>query len=142
MLDGGLINPVPTSACRALGAMQTIAVNPNAKSGKTLWQPTEQQPFLDRIGGEGLRSYLPEGVMGWLSEAPAEKGPAVMDVVSTSIDILTEFLRASCAAVDPADVLLDADLSHLSVMEMFRAKEGFAEGQRIVDAAKDALLAL
>lgn len=139
LLDGGLINPVPTSACRALGASCTIAVNPNAKTGPTLWSPSEQTPFLERIGGEGLRGYLPESVASWLAEPPEEKGPAVMDVVSTSIDILTDFLRASRAAVDPADVLLEADLAHLSVMELFRAAEAIAEGHRIVDAAQEAL---
>lgn len=139
LLDGGLINPVPTSACRALGATRTIAVNPNAKSGNALWSPSEQQPFLDRIGGQGLRGYLPDSVSDWLMEAPQEKGPAVMDVVSTSIDILTEFLRASRAAVDPADVLMNADLSHVSVMELFRAEEAIEEGERITRAASKTL---
>src|SRR3546814_7686594 len=31
MLDGGLVNPVPVSACRALGADVVIAVNLNAQ---------------------------------------------------------------------------------------------------------------
>ncbi|MDA7424613.1 patatin-like phospholipase family protein [Thalassococcus lentus] len=142
LLDGGLINPVPTSACRALGAARTIAVNPNAKSGNTLWEPKEEDSYLSRIGGEGLRGYLPQGVADWLSEPKQESGPAYMDVVSTSIDILTEFLRASRAAVDPADVVLDADLSSVSVMELFRAEEAIAEGQRIASSASDALKTL
>ena len=51
LLDGGLTNPVPTSACRALGADVTIAVNPNAKPENALWT----QPRWARVSGNNCR---------------------------------------------------------------------------------------
>lgn len=144
LLDGGLINPVPTSAVRALGARCTVAVNPNAKQGRTLWQPDPAEDFWQRLGVTKLRDRLPEPVQALLPDRsnPEETAPAYMDVVSVSIDIMTEFLRKAREAADPADVMLEADLVHLSVMELFRAKEAITEGHRITMAAADELAAL
>ncbi len=137
LLDGGLINPVPTSACRALGADVTIAVNPNAKGDGPLWAPEMEGDFWHRLGGDQLRSYLPDSLQGLWPQGRQEPGePAMMDVVSTSIDILTEFLRKARHAADPPHVLLEADLNHMSVMEMFRAGEAIDEGARIARAAR------
>ncbi|MEZ5768226.1 MAG: patatin-like phospholipase family protein [Paracoccaceae bacterium] len=38
LLDGGLVNPVPVSAVRALGAEVLIAVNPNARALGRFWR--------------------------------------------------------------------------------------------------------
>ena len=42
LLDGGLTNPVPVSACRALGAEVVIAVNPEAKKYSVVWDEPEE----------------------------------------------------------------------------------------------------
>ena len=39
LMDGGLTNPVPISAARALGADVVIAVNPNSKPPGRVWVP-------------------------------------------------------------------------------------------------------
>lgn len=142
LLDGGLINPVPTSAVRALGAQKTLAVNPNAKHGRRLWTGEPAQDFWERFGVEALRDGLPEQVRGLFPDGRREVSPAYMDVVSVSIDILTEFLRKARDAADPADVMLEADLVQLSVMELFRAAEAIEEGRRIAQAAGDRIGAL
>ena len=135
LLDGGLINPVPTSAVRALGARRTIAVNPNAKHGRKLWKGQPSQDVWQRLGVEDWRDGLPEQVKALLPEGRRDPVPGYMDVVSVSIDILTEFLRKAREAADPADVMLEADLLDLSVMELFRAEEAIDEGRRITKAA-------
>ncbi|SMX35974.1 patatin-like phospholipase family protein [Maliponia aquimaris] len=142
LLDGGLINPVPTSAVRALGARRTIAVNPNAKHGRKLWEGQPPQDVWQRFGVEDWRAGLPEPLRAMLPEGRREAVPAYMEVVSVSIDILTEFLRKAREAVDPADVMLEADLLELSVMELFRAAEAIDEGARIAQAAAGRIAAL
>lgn len=134
LLDGGMTNPVPTSACRALGARRTIAVNPNGKADGYLWRPDASEPFWHRVGAPSLVESLPQPMKDLLpgSEA-ANVTPQYVDVVSTSIDIMTEFVRKVRRATDPADVLLDADLTNMSVLELFRAEEAINEGRRIVE---------
>ncbi|MEO0665930.1 MAG: patatin-like phospholipase family protein, partial [Pseudomonadota bacterium] len=137
MLDGGLVNPVPVSGCRVFGASRVLAVNPNAKDG-ALWKAPDQSPTLvDRLGLElpaALRELLPS------SERQAQPGYA--DVVSVSIDIMTEFILKHRAAADPPDVLLSARLQHMSVLELHRAAQAIEEGVRITRDAEADIRAL
>lgn len=142
LLDGGLINPVPVSAARALGARRILSVNPNDKGGGPLWEPSEgrlrsalQAPeLLDKLP-DPLRKLLPERDTG-----PVD--PTYFDVVSASIDVLTEFLRKSREAADPADLSLAANLTDMSTLEFYRAGHAIEEGARITRAAADAVAGL
>ena len=137
LLDGGLINPVPVSAARALGARRILSVNPNDKAGGPLWAPSEgrlwtalQAPeFLDRLP-DPLRRMLTTR-----DATPSE--PTYFDVVSASIDVLTDFLRKTREAADPADLALAADLTDMSTLEFYRAEHAIEEGARITRAASD-----
>ena len=142
LLDGGLTNPIPMSACRALGADRTIAVNPNARPGHDLWRERARTGGLwDFLRQPGVGSYLPETVRAYLSEKQSEAMPPnYVDVVSTSIDIMTDFVRAARQAADPPHVLLEADLMNaVTVLELHRAGEAIDEGRRIVREAAPAL---
>ncbi len=139
LLDGGLINPVPSSACRALGADRIVSVNPNGKFGH-LWEPG--RPMLEQIGATEWLDKLPSVVgeqMREMMKSDTPKGPDIFEVMSTSIDIMTEFVRKARSASDPAHLELEADLNHMSVLELYRAQEAIDEGARIVEAQADAL---
>lgn len=56
-------------------------------------------------------------------------------MVSTSIDVLTEFLRKSREAADPPDIALAADQSDMSILEFYRASHAIDEGARVTRAA-------
>ncbi len=134
MLDGGLTNPVPVSVARAMGAEVTIAVNPNAKLHGKLWNRPS------RALEHQLRD-LPD----WLANALMPKEdenapPGYTEVVSTAIDVMTEQIRRARLAGEPPHVLLNADLSKLTVLEFHRGAETIAEGRRIVAAQKDWIL--
>lgn len=135
LLDGGLVNPVPNSACRALEADRTISINPNAKFGR-LWEPRDS--FYEKLGSTGWVERLPDPVRELL-RPKGEPGPNSLDVVSASIDIMTEFVRQTRSASDPATIALEADLSDMSVLELFRADKAIAEGERIVRDNADIL---
>lgn len=141
LLDGGLTNPVPCSACRALGADRTIAVNPNARTGHAMWRQTRRSGGIwDFLEDPALARYLPEAVRTYLGEKQTETlPPNYVDVVSTSIDIMTDFMRLARQAADPPHVLLEADLMNsLTVLELHRAGDAIDEGRRIVrDRADD-----
>ncbi|GHG87496.1 patatin-like phospholipase family protein [Pseudodonghicola xiamenensis] len=142
LLDGGLINPVPVSAARALGAGRILSVNPNDKGGGPLWEPSEGRlwtalsapELLDKIP-DPLRRMLPE-------RNKAAAAPDYFDVVSASIDVMTEYLRKTREAADPADLALSAQLTDMSTLEFYRAAHAIDEGARIARAAEDRITAL
>jgi NTE family protein len=148
LLDGGLTNPVPASACRALGADVTIAVNPNAKPENALWtQPPAGESFWDVLSRNAVLARVVTPLQGILPEPatpPAERilPPAYGEVVSVSIDIMTEFVRKARAATDPPHLTLEAYLGRISLLEMHRAGEAIDEGRQMVAAQRDAILTL
>lgn len=135
LLDGGMVNPIPNSALKSLGKGAVISVNPNGKHAD-LWSPKSWDPVQDLLEAAPFKIELPDLLRRNLPEARVQ-GPGYFDVVSTSIDIMTEFVRDRRAKEDPADVVLSADLNEISVLELFRADEAIAEGERLVrDNAK------
>ncbi|MDP5336835.1 MAG: patatin-like phospholipase family protein [Paracoccaceae bacterium] len=148
LLDGGLTNPVPTSACRALGADVTIAVNPNAKPENALWrQPQTGESFWEQFSRNSVMTHIVSPLQDMLGNDEAATGrpplsPNYAEVVSVSIDIMTEFVRKTRAATDPAHLTLSMELGQISLMEMHRAGEAIDEGRRMVSDNRDAILAL
>ena len=143
MLDGGLINPVPVTAARALGAGKIISVNPNARHGKPLWDGQPAVPEVEQPGHPPWAAALPEAVRDLLpSMAQKDRAPGYLDVISVTADLLTEFVRQVREASDPADLVLEANLSELSVLELYRAAEAIDDGKRIARDALDGMKAL
>ena len=135
LLDGGMTNPVPVSACRAMGAEILIAVNPNAHNlgpnarpnfGKPAATATPSQGFLDK-----LYDSVSDLVLQSLKTAMSSTdGPGYFDVLSSSIDIMTSQILRSRLAGEPPHVLVSPYLNHISVLEFDRAKEAIEEGYR------------
>ncbi len=135
LLDGGLTNPVPISVARALGADVVIAVNPNAKPPGRVWVPERGGDIWEGIA-EQLGGILPEAWRGAAPDEPPE--PQGTEVLNASIDILTEYLRRTRLAVDPADVMIDVDLSDLSVISFHEAAAAIEAGRKAtLDRADD-----
>ena len=134
LIDGGVVNPVPVSAVRALGADVVIAVNPNARFGLVYWD-------AQAAAGSGLSSLLPEPppalpeALRALWPQPAPVAPSYVDLVSATIDIMTDRIRNSRLAGDAPEVLLGAHLQGLGVLDFDRAAEAIDEGRRMVDRA-------
>lgn len=139
-LDGGLTNPLPVSACRILGAEVVIAANPNGRFDGTFWAEREQQmPIFWKSWGEHLRDF-PAALSGLFESAKEDDlTPQYLDVISASIDIMTDGIRRAKLAGDPPHVLLDAHLSKLSVLDFHRANEAIEEGRRIVEENAEAI---
>ncbi len=137
LLDGGMSNPIPVSAVRALGADRVIAVNPNGALLDGIWRPEEDKPHvLEREVAELARTRsLPEAVRSWLGEflgreRRTPRPPSYLEVVDASIDILVERVRRSRLAGDPPSVLVDLVLPGIGVLDFHKAAETIAEGHR------------
>ena len=76
MLDGGLVNPVPVSACRALGADVVIAVNLNAQLvGAHMSRASRQEAETEAQGKEDRGFW--QRVMAYLESGNPENPGAV-----------------------------------------------------------------
>ena len=123
LVDGGLVNPVPVSVCRALGADMVISVNLNGDIvGKHFiqnddGQESETENILDRFSKA-------------VSKDPAS--PGLFDAIAGSINIAQDRITRSRLAGDPPDIMLNPKLSHIGLLEFYRAKEAMQEGRECV----------
>lgn len=136
LADGGLVNPVPVSVCRALGADIVIAVNLN---GELVGKHFHEQKSTARESDEA--SDLAGKVSSLMSEYTAslfggdereEAPPGLFDAVAGAIDITQIRITHSRLAGDPPDVLLNPRVVHLGLLEFSRAEEAIREGERCV----------
>jgi NTE family protein len=131
LVDGGLVNPVPVSVCRALGADIVIAVNLNG----------------DIVGKRINKSRLKNGnmVSGKLSElvreytnlsmfepANTQQPPGLLDAIAASVKITQDRITRSRLAGEPPDILFSPKLSDIGLLELYRAEEAIEEGQKCV----------
>ncbi len=138
IVDGGLVNPVPVSFCRALGAEIVVAVDLSwGKLG----------PYRER-GRDKETAVAPREIPGWLgrlrpgwlrrqaqgeADPPRVRIPSIFEVFTTALDIVEMKVARSRLAGEPADVLLTPLLPDFATMDYHRAKEAIAEGRAAVE---------
>ncbi|MDH3274565.1 MAG: patatin-like phospholipase family protein [Gammaproteobacteria bacterium] len=134
LVDGGLVNPVPVSVCRALGADIVIAVNLNSGIvGRSNTGTPEAAPVDNR------------GVLGSIKQQAKEYSHAIFQnhndkdatpglfyAIAKSVNIVQDRITRSRLAGDPADVLLSPQVAHIGMLEFHRAAEAIEEGEGCV----------
>ena len=142
LVDGGLVNPVPVSLARAMGADIVIAVDLNSDLLGRHLRDDIPTPPSDQMG-EWLKklqdNFSP--LMPWNS-SDSPKLPSMLDVVTSSINIMQVRITRSRMAGDPPDVTISPQLSHLGLLEFHRAKEAIEVGRQAVAAVAHNLEAL
>ena len=127
LVDGGLVNPVPVSLCRALGADVVIAVDLGSDIVGSSLKRKGAPAAADRPGN-GWSDKLLDG----LGLKRGDEQPSMIGVVATSIQIMQTRIARSRLAGEPADVLIAPRLAHLGLMDFHRADEAMAEGAAAV----------
>jgi NTE family protein len=146
LVDGGLVNPVPVSLCRSMGADIVIAVNLNSDiMGKPRVSRMADPPTGSRNGDNPgtmskwaafLNQTVQQGnltLFRHLFQEQSERGPSVFDVMATSIKIMQDRITRERLASDPPDILVKPKLAHIGLMEFNRAEESIEEGKRAMD---------
>lgn len=110
LLDGGLVNPVPVSLCRAMGADFVIAVDLSSD-------------FLGQSARRGV------------SHRRGVEPPNLVEVITSSIDIMQVRITRSRLAGEPADAVIMPRLAHIGLLEYHRASEAIEEGRAAVAVA-------
>jgi len=146
LVDGGLVNPVPVSVCRALGADIVIAVNLNGDIVGKHFKRTEKHVKQEGNHGvvEKLTSLVTEYTASLLATARVEvQPPNLFEAIASSVNITQDRITRSRMAGDPPDILLSPRLSHIGLLEFYRANEAIAEGKdcvrRMLPALQEAL---
>jgi NTE family protein len=137
MLDGGLVNPVPVSTCRALGAEFVIAVNLNAQLvGQHFSRSADAEREAETDKAE--RGWW-NRVRDYFSSGDEDGAPRFFDVIASSVNIMQDRITRSRMAGDPPDLTLVPQLADFALMDFHRAKEAIAEGRRLIEAQADRL---
>lgn len=153
LVDGALVDPVPVSACRALGAEMVIAVNLNAD---ILGKARKPGANIATAAGFDLIQVLDEEY-AQQTPPPASRlnaltrrvfareydGPSLFGVMVSSLGIITDRIGRTRLAGDPPDVQIAPRLGHVGLLEFDRAAEAVEEGvaatERAVPDLADAL---
>ncbi len=144
MIDGALVNPVPVSACRAMGAHMVIAVSlsgdafgPIGTSHEVAFEAEDMEvdedlPEIAIMAQQSLNKIRPDRVLlkSLLGGAKPGKGPRIGSVMMGSLNIVMDRIGRSRLAGDPPDVLVAPRIGHIGMLEFTRADELIERGYR------------
>ncbi len=154
LVDGALVNPVPVSAARALGARLVIAVNLNADMlGRGLTIPSHGSDENDQRYREEL-AKKPSGLRGLFSPERSLKRqflgstdrPGLPTVMVDAFNIMQDRVTRARLAGDPPDVTISPRIGHIGLFDFHHAQEAIEIGarttQRTLDLVDEAVAAL
>jgi NTE family protein len=150
LVDGGVVNPVPVSVVREMGADFVIAVDLNHNDiGNTgldkITDIDSNKKFLKikNRQGQEKKNKLVEAlnkriktvdfpaltrVKEWMSKEPL---PSIFEVLISSINIMEKQITTIKLKTDPPDILIQPNLGHLKFLEFNRGKEAIDEGYKV-----------
>jgi len=141
LVDGGLVNPVPVSVARAMGAEILIAVDLGSDIlGRRLHPDAETQGSAINDWMRKLQNNL--GMHLPPQPCAGATMPSILDVLTTSIDIMQVRISRSRMAGEPPDLIVAPHLAQLRLLDFQRAKEAIEEGHRAVQRVAHTLAEL
>lgn len=139
LVDGGLVNPVPVSACRELGADVVIAVNLNSdiigKRRRRAEAAAEKEAqgllaSFRRQAREVSNSIFP-------GNGEKQAPPGIIYTVSSSVYIFQDRITRSRFETDPADVIVEPKVGDIGLLEFHRAAEAIGKGEEALAGVLD-----
>ena len=137
LIDGAVVNPIPVSACRALGARVVIAVNLNTDSfgiGTVIQAPPKNgngsTEMENADTAEEARTAFLHQLFGSSSQ-----GPGITTVMVAAFNISQDRLARSRLAGDPPDVTISPRAPDVGLFDFDKAEESIAAGWEAADRA-------
>lgn len=135
LFDGALVNPIPISVCRALGARYVIAVNLNIDISNrgTISNVNpmpvsdlemEETPPVTGKNGVAVRRLLQRQILG-----KGEDVPGISTVMVDAFNIVQDRIARSRLAGDPPDAMISPRLHGIGLFDFHRADELIARGE-------------
>src|SRR5262249_33740872 len=118
LFDGALVNPVPVSVCRALGARYVIGVNlnsdmcgrgavvPNLGAAPEDFLADEKAPVAQPKNGRAALKLVQRQLLG-----EGDGAPGISTVVVEALNIVQDRIARSRLAGDPPDALINPRLT-------------------------------
>lgn len=143
LFDGAIVNPIPVSVCRALGASVVIAVNLNHDTfgrGSIL---ADQRAFEPDEGDVpvAVRDQR-QGNWGGAIEllhrqffGRGQDAPGISTVMMEAFNITQDRIARSRLAGDPPDFTISPKLGEFGIFDFHRADALIAQGQAAADRA-------
>jgi NTE family protein len=147
LLDGALVNPLPISACWAMGADVVIAVNINSDL-PAVALPKHLPPLPEGFDVMQMLRDTPElrgkiGMMDTLARRVFQRErqvPSIFSVMTAAINIMQDRITQARLAADPPTIHLAPRLNHIGALDFDRAAEAMREGEAAVERQRDELL--
>lgn len=143
LVDGGLVNPVPVSLARAMGAEIVIAVD---LSSDMLGRHVRAVPTPEREAPTGRLGEWMRKLQDTFGTAENEAAaadmpllPSMLDVLTASLNIMQVRITRSRMAGEPPELVIAPRLAHLGLLDFHRAREAIDEGRRAVAASLNQL---
>ncbi|GGD07047.1 patatin-like phospholipase family protein [Aquisalinus flavus] len=148
LIDGALVNPLPVSVCRAMGARIVIAVGLHADAfGRAAVSRRERYDTMEFVEGANLRNTghgdAGNGDRGSPDNARldairqlfgmGDKAPGMGTVMLASLNIVMDRLTRSRLAGDPPDVSILPQIGHIALLDFDKADELIRLGEDAVD---------
>ena len=151
LVDGALVNPVPVSAARALGARLVIAINLNSDLfGRGTIISDHGSDDADDLAQESAKSNGLRGLFGERSlrrQFLGRRGrPGIPTVMVEAFNVMQDRITRARLAGDPPDVLISPRLGGVGWFDFHRAADAIAIGteaaEKAIDAVTEAVTAL
>lgn len=147
LIDGALVNPIPVSVCRALGARIVIAVNLSndlwnrggvIHDQEALMEPSaaSDDNHLPGSNGRAALHLLHRQIFGRNDDAPG-----ISSVMMDAINITQDRIARSRLAGDPPDVTIGPKMGSIGLFDFHRACEAIELGARAADKQIDEIKA-
>ena len=144
LFDGALVNPVPVSVCRALGANYVIAVNVGAEfSGRGTVVPHVEPMGLEEAVAAPEMEAEPEGLFARNSRAVKklvqrqifgrkDDSPGISRVMMDALNIVQDRISRSRLAGDPPDAMIVPRMPTFGLFDFHRAEAMIEAGRTAV----------
>ncbi len=134
LVDGGLVNPVPVSVCRELGASFVIGVNLNADilSRQSSRYRTGSDSDADGILGQIRKHASKLSGASQESGKEADKAPGWFTTISHTINIFQDQITRGRLEAEPADILIAPKVGDIGMFDFQRASDAIIEGEGCV----------
>jgi len=145
LVDGAVVNPVPISLTRALGADIVIAVDLQHDAHlmqQELFSVTPESDGDTHLPAPNSWSGRLRQRIGRITSRKMQYTPGAMEIMSTSIQVLENRLKRNRMAGDPPDVLIQPLCPQISTLDFHRAEEAIEAGRLSVEKKMDELLPL
>src|SRR6266851_910731 len=125
LVDGSVVNPIPVSLCRAMGAQVVIAVDLGTHRARRF--PLESQ---QASAAKPRRGFF--NILGSSPQPVVRPLPSITDTLLGAIDIMQEHIAQARMVGESPEVLLTPRLGHFGPFEYHRAALSIAAGREVV----------